>query len=159
MATSRAQDLCPGPGGAFRIARDFVVEDAALGRLRHHLLRLTTVGLSRDEAEDLGELGRLAFRSSDIAGCTRRIRDRAGASRLAVALADIVEHAGQDERGPVLVGAVLGACAGLGSVGSDEGASAALLGAVGGAVVAAARPFVDRRMQQEGLAVYLGAED
>ncbi|MCU7820673.1 hypothetical protein [Kitasatospora sp. DSM 101779] len=159
MPTSRAQDLSPEPGGAFRIARDFVFEDAALGRLRYHLLRLTTVGLGRDEVEDVRELGRLAFDGADITECAVRIRDRSGASRLAVAFVDIVEHADQDERGPVLVGAVLGAYTSLGSVGSDEGTSAALLGAVGGAVVAASRSFVDRRMQQEGLAVYLGDED
>ncbi|MEW1911011.1 hypothetical protein AB0442_21600 [Kitasatospora sp. NPDC085895] len=161
MPTSRAQDPGPSPetGRAFRIARDFVFEDAALGRLRYHLLRLTTVGLTRDEVEDVRELGRLAFDGADPAGCAARIRDRAGASRLAVAFVEIVERAEPDERGPVLVGAVLGAYAGLGSVGSGEGTAAALLGAVGGAVVAASRFFVERRMQLEGPAVYLGAED
>ncbi|MEV8097171.1 hypothetical protein [Kitasatospora sp. NPDC085879] len=159
MPTSSAQDLSPAAGEAYRIARDFVFEDAALGRLRYHLLRLTTVGLTREEVEDVRELGRLAFDGAETTETAVRIRDRAGASRLAVAFVDIVEHAGQDERGPVLVGAVLGAYASLGSVGSGDGPSAALLGAVGGAVVAAARSFVDRRMQQEGLAVYLGSED
>ncbi|WP_431683417.1 hypothetical protein [Kitasatospora sp. KL5] len=160
MSTSSAQDFSPGVGDAYRIARDFVFEDAALGRLRYHLLRLTTAGLGHEEVDDLRALGRLAFDGADTSELAVRIRDRAGASRLAVAFVDVVEQAGrEDERGPVLVGAVLGAYASLGRVGRADTQAAALLGAVGGAVVAATRPFVDRRIQQEGLDAYLGEDD
>ncbi len=44
-------------GDRFRLSADFGFEDAGPQRLRYHLLRLTVLGLNRQDVEDLVELG------------------------------------------------------------------------------------------------------
>ncbi|MEV7181649.1 hypothetical protein [Kitasatospora sp. NPDC093679] len=52
MSTSSTQDVSRRAGDLSRTGRDFVVEDAGLRRLRHHLLRLTLAGLTHPEVDD-----------------------------------------------------------------------------------------------------------
>lgn len=56
MSTSSAEAVSREAAELFRSGRDFVLEDMQLRRLRYHLLRLTTVGLTQVDVEDLGSL-------------------------------------------------------------------------------------------------------
>jgi hypothetical protein len=115
---SQTEDISREAGERFDDAVGFGFEDARLLHLSYHLLRLTVVGLTQADVEDLGELGRLAFQESDVTQQTAKIKQRPDAS-LAFAIADIVEQAGQGLSGPaarrpVMFGAVLGAYTALG---------------------------------------------
>jgi hypothetical protein len=157
-------DLPREAGEIFGFAAQMSFEDARQRRLRYHLLRLTAVGLHRDEVEDLGELGRLSFEESDVAGQAAKIKERAGASALAFAIADIVERAGGGVGAPVsrrgvFTGAVLGAYAAVsGSAGMDR-TTVAILGAIGGAVATPASAFIADRIPEVGLSEYLSMKE
>lgn len=103
-------------GERFESATHFGFEDAILRRLRYHLLRLTVVGLTRQEVQELGELGRLAFDGSDVSQEAAMISQRADASPLASAIAWVITRAAAGFGGPVsmpavMMGAVLAASA------------------------------------------------
>ncbi|WP_406292077.1 hypothetical protein [Embleya sp. NBC_00896] len=132
-----------------------------LRRLRYHLLRLTTVGLTQVDVEDLGELGRLAFEDVDVIEQSTRIKQRADASALAVAIAEIVEQSARRDgpRARVMVGAVLGAYAALHDIPQENESTVAVLGAVGGALAASTMPVVLDTIDQVGVGEYLSMRD
>jgi hypothetical protein len=158
---SDGDDLSRRAGEIYSFATQMSFEDAMQRRLRYHLLRLTANGLHRDEVEDLGELGRLAFEESDVTGQTTKIKERAGASSLAFAIADIVERAHRGGGGPVsrrevFIGAVLGAYAAVSSAGGMDQTLVAILGAIGGAVATPTSTFIaDQIIPRESLPEYL----
>lgn len=166
MSTSRAQDLSREAGALFRSGSERIFDDVAQRRLRYHLLRLTTVGLTETDVEDLRELGRLAFEDVDVTDKSTRIKQRADASELAVAIADILEQAPvRGSRARVMVGAVLGAYAVVGGTAAaadmtrQDRSAAAVLGAVGGALAASTIPTVLDRIDHVGLSEYLSMQD
>ena len=126
-------------GEIFGSAAQMCFEDAMQRRLRYHLLRLTVAGLRRDE-------------------------ERAGASPLAFAIADIVERAGQGIGAPVsrrgvFTGAVLGAYAAVSSSAGMDQTTVAILGAIGGAVATPASTFIADRISEVGLSEYLSMKE
>ncbi|MFF4420010.1 hypothetical protein ACFY04_04320 [Streptomyces sp. NPDC001549] len=150
-----SEDVSREAGAQFGFVRSFIHSDVQQQRLHYHLLRLTTVGLTQEEVKDLRELGRLAFEGADVTEQSTKIKQRAGASALAVALADIVEQG--DPRPQVMVGAVLGAYAGLRDIPGMDESTVAVLGAIGGAISAAISPIVFERIEVVGLERYLSA--
>jgi hypothetical protein len=135
----------------------FLREDST-GGLRYHLLRLSLVGLSEQDREELSELARLAFQGSDVAEAAGRIKQRESASELAVAIADIVSRA-QGNKKAALLGAVFGAYAGLEAVGENSDKRLqAVLGAIAGALAASATSFTEARLEQEAWAKYVQSE-
>ncbi|PBC75669.1 hypothetical protein BX265_0340 [Streptomyces sp. TLI_235] len=159
MSTSSTRNVSRQAGDQFRTGRDFVVEDASLRRLHYHLLRLTLAGLTQAEVDDLSEYARLAFSNADTSAKADTIRGRADASRLAVAVVDIVEQSGpRDRRGQVLLGAILGAHAGLDGDRRDGRSTDAVTGAVGGAVAVATTGLVTEMIDQVGITDYLATE-
>jgi hypothetical protein len=134
-------DISREAGELFRSAADFSFEDAMQRRLRYHLLRLTVLGLNQDDVEAWGDLGRLAFEDSDVTEHSTKIKERADASVLAFAIADIVERGSSGRPasvslGTVLVGAVLSADAALSGIPQEEESTVAVLGAIGDATEA-----------------------
>ena len=147
-------------GDRFRSAVDLSFSDAQQRRFRYHLLRLTVVDLTRQDVADLGELGRLAFQGSNVTEQAARIRERADASPLAVAIADILERAASGlpasaGLGPVLLGAVLGAYTSLRGGQDGDEAATAILGSISGAVAAATSALVFDNINQQGTSEYL----
>lgn len=131
-------------------------------KLRYHLLRLTVVGLSREDVEDFAELGRLAFQESDVSGEVAKIKQRADDSSLAFAIADILEAAGV--RGSVslravMLGAVLGAYTSLRDIHDVDQKVVAILGAIGGAVATSTSSFILDNINQQGTLEYLSGQD
>ena len=160
---SETQAIRDDAGERFKTAAGFAFEDAQQRRLRYHLLRLTVAGLTHDEVRPLVELGRLAFDDADVTEQVRVIRERPGATRLASALASVVERgpvaAQFAGRADVLIGAVTGAYAGMLNAGSGDGAQAAVLGAVGGGTAAAVGRFVHERITEVGPSEYLRPDE
>jgi hypothetical protein len=88
------------------------------------------------------------------------IKQRADVSALAFAIADIVGQAGSGHNlRAVMLGAVLGAYTSLGSVGENDQKSAAILGAIGGAVAMSTSIFIDANLKQQASAEYLSEQD
>jgi hypothetical protein len=154
------------------------LEDAERRRLRYHLLRLTLAGLTTEDVEDLRILGRVAFQEfeAEVREQTAKIKQRAGTSSLAFAIADIVEHAAvertADLRGPgglkaVMLGAVLGAYTSLGIVAESdlgniagiEKSTVATLGAIGGAIATWTSTIVRDNINDLGWAAYTRTDD
>lgn len=160
---SETQAIRDDAGERFEEAARLAFEDAQQRRLRYHLLRLTVAGLSHAEVRPLVELGRLAFDGADVTEQVQAVRERPGASRLASALAPIVERgpvrARFATRADVLIGAVTGAYAGMRSAGSGDRAQAAVLGAVGGGTAGAVGRFVRERIAEVGEAEYLRPDE
>jgi hypothetical protein len=157
---SDSDDLSRTAGEIFGFAAQMSFEDARLRRLRYHLLRLTAVGLHPDEVEGLVELGRLSFEGSDVTGQAAKIKEQAGASSLAFAIADIADRVGRGVGGPVsprevFLGAVLGAYAAVSSVAGMDQAALAISGAIGGAIAAPASTFITSQISEADLAEYL----
>ncbi len=151
-------------GERFDSAAHFGFEDAMLRRLHYHLLRLTTVGLTQQEVQELGELGRLAFDGSDVSQQAAMISQRADTSPLASAIAQIMAQAATGLGGPVrmpavMLGAVLGAYAALRHAGEGDQSDAAVGGAVGGAVAGAVSGFVLDNVDRVGAAEYVRMDD
>ncbi len=161
---SETKDTSREAGEHFRSAAHFSFEDAQQHKFRYHLLRLTVVGLTKEDVEDLGELARLAFQESDVTGQTTKIKQRADASSLAFAIADILEGAGSGVGGPVslravLLGAVLGAYASLGGVEDVDESAVAILGAIGGAVAVSTSTFINDNITRQSWDEYLRMQD
>jgi hypothetical protein len=163
---SETQALLGDAGERFDRAVDFAVEDAELRLLRYHLIRLTVVGLSRDEVPALVELARQAFDGRDVTDQVRAVRERPGASALASAIAGIVERSRPGDpfarRGDVLIGAVIGAYTAMTDAGSgkgDDGVAAAVLGAVGGGTAVSVGRFIQDRIAEVGVAEYLRVDE
>ncbi len=164
LAMSPVEELAGDAGERFHSGDGFAFQDAMQHRLRYHLLRLTVVGLSQDEVVPLVELARVAFDGGDVTAAAAAIRERPGATPLAAALAAIVERAapGGGSRGglaDVLLGAVVGAYAGVAERSDRDREQAAVLGAVGGAIAASTGPFVRARIADVGVAEYLRTDD
>jgi hypothetical protein len=157
-------DLSRGAGDRYRSAVELSVSDAQQRRFRYHLLRLTVVGLTKQDVVDLGELGRLAFQESNVTEQSTRIKERADASPLAVAIADILERAasgrpGSVSLGSVLLGAALGAYTSLHGFQDGHETAMAILGSVGGAVAASTSALILDNINQQGAYEYLRMED
>ena len=148
-----------GAGAALRAATDHSFGDARNG-LRYMLLRLSVVGLTDGEREQLTELARLAFQESDVAAQAGRIRDAADASPLAVAIADLVQETGRTSKRATMLGAISGAYAALRSAGGqhDELVLKGLLGAVAGATAAATSEFLDGERARDSWRSFLEKE-
>ena len=163
---SETHTLLRDAGERFENSLDFAFQDALQRRLRYHLLRLTVVGLSRDEVPLIVDLARQAFEGADVTAQVGAIRDRPGASVLASAIAGVVERSkGGDTfagRGEVAIGAVVGAYAGLMDAGGgddDDATAAAVLGAVGGGTAASLGRFIQEQVAAVGLTEYLRTDE
>jgi hypothetical protein len=163
---SETHTLPRDAGDRFENGVEFAFQDAQQRRLRYHLLRLTVVGLSHDEVPLLVDLARRAFDDADVTAQARAIRERPGASALASAIAGVVERSrGGDPfapRGEVVIGAVVGAYAGLRDVGGADPAdatAAAVLGAVGGGTAASVGRFIQEQIAAVGVADYLASDE
>lgn len=93
-----------------------------------------------------------------------KIKERADASYLAFAIADIVEQGSSGRPasvslGTVLVGAALGAYAALGDIPKEEEPTFAVLGAIGGAVAATTSTIILGNIDQQSVAEYLRMAD
>ncbi|WP_314252630.1 hypothetical protein [Streptomyces sp. DSM 40907] len=150
-----SEDVSREAGEQLGFVFSFIDSDVHQQRLHYHLLRLASYGLAQEEVEDLRELGRLAFEDADVTEQSAKIKQRAGASALAVAIADIVERGGP--RPQVMMGAVLGAYAGLRGIPSMDRSTMAVLGAIGGAIATVISPIVFERIEVVGLERYLSA--
>ncbi|MFD0353074.1 hypothetical protein ACFVHW_04880 [Streptomyces sp. NPDC127110] len=167
MSTSHDEDPSRHAGELFSAGRHRIFDDTVQRRLRYHLLRLTLAGLTQKDVEDLRELGRRVFEDGDVAEQSTRIRQRADASVLALAIVDIVERADDHDvpRERVMVGALLGAYATVGgtsvfsAVSREDLQAAAVLAAVGGALAASGSPRVFHVIDAVGLEEYLDHRD
>ena len=163
---SDTQALARDAGRRFEEAVNYAIEDAQLRLLRYHLLRLTVVGLSRDELPLIVDLARRAFDDADVADQATAIRERSGASDLACAIAGIAERSRAGgpfgRRGDVVVAAVVGAYAAMMDAGSGNDAdatTAAVLGAIGAGTAATVGPFIQEQITAVGVAQYLSSDE
>ena len=169
MTVSDAAEVSRHAGELFRSGGDRIFDDVGQRRIQYHLLRLTLVGLTPKDVEDLRELARLAFEDADVTEQATKTKGRAGASALAVAIADIVEQARtagpQGGRAQVMMGAVLGAYAMIGGTVAESDLpfgsrpAAAVVAAVGGALAASGAPVVFEQIDRVGLPGYLGKQE
>jgi len=161
---SEAETFADDAGEYFGWGAGFAFQDAMQRRLRDHLLRLTVVGLSREDVKELSELARLAFEDADLTEQVRVIRERPDASPLASTIAAIVERTGPGDGGPagraeVMVGAVIGAYAGLRDTGGRNQTYAAVVGAVAGGIAASVGRFIRERIAEVGAAEYVRIDE
>jgi hypothetical protein len=165
--TTSAEVSCAA-GEQFRSAAGFAFEDATQRRLRYHLIRLTVVGLTQDDVQDLGELARLAFDDADLTEQANKIKQRANASPLAFAIADILGQAGSVLGGRIsnkmlMLGSVLGAYTAVATAGSGAGelaeTTAAIQGAIGGAVALSTSSVILDNIKQESADEYLRMDE
>jgi hypothetical protein len=163
---SETQTLARDAGPRFDEAVSVAFEDAQQQLLRYHLVRLTVVGLSRDEVPLILDLARQGFADGDVTEQARAILDRPGATELASAIASIVEQSRVGTpfggRGPVVIGAVIGAYTSIRDAGAGDPAAAttaAVLGAVGGATAAALGRFIQEQVAAVGVTEYLRAAE
>lgn len=158
------EDVFRRAGERFRSAANTSLEDAGPQRLRYHLLRLTVVGLTREDVRELGELARLAFQDADVREQASKIKQNPDASPLAFAIADIVEQASTGLGGAVspksvMFGAVLGAYAGLDAIPDVNAPFAATLGAIAGAIATSTSTFVTDDISRQSWFEYLRMDD
>jgi len=117
----------------FSVGTDLALEDAQAG-VRYALERLSMLGLSPQDYDQLGELARRVFEdeeSADVRELVEQVKASESASPLAVMIANIVyESGGFNSRKQSMLGAIFGAYAALGS-GSIEHAC---IGAIAGAI-------------------------
>lgn len=115
--------------------------------LKYALMRLSLLGLTEQDREQLGELARLAFQESDVTEAANHIKDRKSASPLAVAIADIVTessaHGGQKMTKMAMLGALFGAYPAR----NDHNLLNGVLGAIAGAVAVATSKFIQDEME------------
>jgi hypothetical protein len=162
MTTSA--EVSRAAGEQFRSAARFAFEDATQRRLRYHLIRLTVVGLTQEDVQDLSELARLAFQDADLTEQANKVKQRAGVSPLAFAIADILEQAagvlgGRVDNKMLMLGSVLGAYTAVATAGSGAGELAettvAIQGALGGAVALSTSSVILDNIKQESADEYL----
>lgn len=166
MTETEAVSISRDAAEYLRTAANYIAEDAAIRRLRYHLLRLrASAGLTDKDVEELGELGRLVFREGRTSDQTARIAQRTDASPLAVTIAKVVEEGTPWARWPadpkaVLLGAVLGAYLSLSALSDASGSRpdvtlVATSGAVAGGLATSASMFVMENIKQTPLDDYL----
>jgi hypothetical protein len=136
--------------------------DDARNGLKYVLLRLSLLGLSAEDQQELRELARLAFNELDLKNVAARITNTNTASPLAVAIADIVQRAGEKSAGNTstkmaMLGAVFGAYAVIRGGRSDAG-SEAVLGAIAGAVAVSTGEFLQNMHQNDSWANFIQRE-
>lgn len=154
----------PTAGEQFREAVALALEDAQQRRLRYHLERLTTVGITPEELTDLEALGSSALQGfvGDVGPQASKIMQRPDASRLAVTIAQIVEQSVERSvpgPGPVMLGALLGAYLSHGEPGTGaERAEQAVTGAIAGAIATAAAATVSANIAGLGTIEYVRAD-
>src|SRR5207249_2206257 len=110
------------------------------------LLRLSTVGLTKEDQAQLRELARQAIDGSDVTELARQIASRPSASPLAVAVASLVERGFGDKK-MVLLGALFGVYSAL----SNRNETHILQAATAGALAASALEFT-RKVRAESRA-------
>jgi hypothetical protein len=164
LSMTEAVNFAGDAGEYFESGAGFAFEDARVQRLRYHLLRLTIVGLRREDVGPLCELARLAFEDADVTDQVTAIKERPDASALASTIAAIVERAGPGDGGPagradVMVGAVVGAYAGLRDTGSRNQAHTAIVGAIGGGIAASVGRFIRTQIAEIGAAEYVRMDE
>ncbi len=138
------QELARNAGSHYGELTRGAFEDARLGGLRYLMLRLSALEpLSDQDKEQLGELARLAFQELDVTAAANQIKTSASAGPLIVAIAEIVQAA-QDSKRMALLGAVLGARAGLAAMSASRDARIlqGVLGAIAGAAAASMSKFI-----------------
>ena len=117
--------------------------------LKYVLMRLTLLGITEQDREQLGELARLAFQESDVMEAANQIKGRSSASPLAVAIADIVaassEQGGQKMTKMAMLGAVFGAYPAR----KDHNILNGILGAIAGAVAVTTSKFIQDDMEMK----------
>jgi hypothetical protein len=116
---------------ATKLQKRLPFEDARNG-LGYPLRRLSLVGLSPRDIEELTDLGQAVFQDGNVHEVAKRIWERQGASALAVVIANIVNSVEKRDRREAVVGAFFGAYARLEPGRMRE----AVLGAIGGALAA-----------------------
>ena len=158
---SETQDIWEEAGSLYNFALDFSFQDAGNG-LRYALLRLSTQGLTKQDQEELAELGRLAIWELDVEQAANRIRERADASPLAVAIANIVRQAsffgagGGTSTKMAMLGAVFGAYTGTAfSGGGGDPHVRSVLGAIGGAVATSTNKILQDRLEAQSWQEFL----
>lgn len=156
-------DIFQDVGDHFRSAVDTGLGDAETRRLRYHLVRLTTVGLTKEDVRDLGELGRLAFQESDVTKQVAKIKQRSDASPLAQVITSIVESAASSnfpvKLRAVMFGAVLGAYTAMRAPRSMDESVVAALGAIAGSVAVSTHTFLGERIAEQSWAQYLRMDE
>ena len=132
--SGNAQEISQTAGSGYIDGIGYSFEDAR-GGLRYALKRLSLLGITDQDREQLTELARVASQELDVTEAATRIVNSQSASPLAVAIAVIVNQA-QPNKKMALFGAVLGAFAGMGNALDPDGTGIlkAILGAIGGAV-------------------------
>jgi hypothetical protein len=136
----------------YDFATDFSLQDGRKG-LRYMLLRLSLLGLTTEEQQELQELARLAFDGVGVTEIADRIMG-SGAGPLAVAIADIARRAEQEGRDrtsarTAMLGAISGAYGAIRS-GRSDGERDAVLGAVAGAVALTTHEFLSKEHRNSG---------
>lgn len=134
MTEQNSAPLDAGVNYDFAIGLSF---DDARNGLKYVLLRLSLLGLSPEDQKELRELARLAFNNQNIKEVAIRITNTSG-SPLTVAIADIVQRAGQriasnTSAKMAMLGAVFGAYTAI-RAGRSDGGNEGILGATAGAV-------------------------
>lgn len=139
-AAADAQDAARRAGTNYQNAVRLSFDDSRNG-LRYALSRLSLMGIGHQDRLELLELARLASSETDVGEAVNRIKNRADAGPLAVAIAELV-RAARGSRKAALLGAVFGAYGAFGGPGGrdvDEG----IRGAIAGAVAVSTANFVE----------------
>jgi hypothetical protein len=131
-----------GAGLNYELATGLSSEDAR-NALKYVLLRLSSLGLTAEDQQELRELARLAFSDLDPKEVADRITNTSP-SPLAVAIAEIVQRCGETITSAkmAMLGAVFGAYATLSAGHSDDG-SQVVLAATAGAVALSTSEFLE----------------
>ncbi len=148
-----AREVSRAAGSTYHSAIDLSLEDGRNG-LGYVLLRLSVLGLTKQDQDQLRELAQRAYQELDVAESASRIRMRESASPLAVAIADIVDDSPQGRKRMAMAGAVFGAYVGLVNTrlsGPDDFLKtiAGVLGAMAGAIAVSTSTFIQDEMEVE----------
>ena len=148
------------------IEGDFSFTDAGqAGRLQYALMRLSTVGLTEQDQEELQELGWFAINESHqgVERIASQITNRKSAHPLAVAIANTVRsalHSGAEGGGGfgstrmAMVGAVFGAYVGIG----DSSGVMSVIGAMAGATALCASKVLNDHMESNAWMGFLAKD-
>ena len=136
MISGDIQAIVQAAGFEAEGTADFSHRDGRTGGLRYLLRRLSLLGLTKSDEEQLRELGRLTFHDLDTTEVANQITNDASASPLAVAIAGIVRSSRAQRKKWVMLGAVSGAYLGVSGPATDNEKLMGILGAIGGAVAA-----------------------